>query len=49
MVMRESYVNLAANVLKKVRVKGVLVDFTTKSFNEFYNLEPVNSEAFDRL
>ena len=27
MVVREFYANLAANVLKKVRVRGVLVDF----------------------
>ena len=27
----------------------VLVDFNAKSINEYYNLEPVNSEAYDRL
>ena len=48
MVVQEFYANLAASVLKKVRVR-VLVDFTAKSINEFYSLEPVNSEAYDRL
>ena len=27
----------------------MLVDFSAKSINRYYNLEPVNSEAFDRL
>ena len=49
MVVREFYANLAANVLKMVRVRGVLVDFNVKSINEFYILEPVNSDAYDRL
>ena len=49
MVVREFYANLTAHVLKKVRVRGVLVDFSMKSINRYYNLEPVNSEAFDRL
>ena len=34
---------------KKVRVHGVWVDFCPKSINEYYNLEPVDSEVFDRL
>ena len=49
MVLREFYTNLAAHVLKKVRVRGVLVDFSAKSINRYYNLESVNPEAFDRL
>ena len=49
MVVREFYANLVAHVLKKVRVRGVLVDFSAKSINRYYNLELVNSEAFDRL
>ena len=49
MVVREFYANLAAYVLKKVRVRGVLVDFSAKSFNAYYNLEPVNAEPYDRL
>ena len=49
MVMQEFYANLEASVLKKVRVRGVLVDFIAKSINEFYNLETINSEAYDRL
>ena len=49
MVVWEFYTNLAAHVLKKVRVRGVLVDFSTKSINRYYNLESVNSEAYDRL
>ena len=49
MVVCEFYANLAANVLNKVKVRGVLVDFNAKSINKFYNLEPVNSDAYDRL
>ena len=49
MVVREFYANLAAHVLKKVQVHGVLVDFSAKSINRYYNLESVNPEAFDRL
>ena len=49
MVMHEFYANLATNVLKKVRVRGVLVDFSAKSINAYYNLEQVNSEAYDKL
>ena len=49
MVVREFYANLAAHVLKKVRVCGVLVDFSAKSINEFYNVESVNPEEYDRL
>ena len=48
-VVREFYANLASHVLKKVRVRGVLVDFSTKSINQYYNLDPVPSEPFDRL
>ena len=49
MVVWEFYANLAAHVLKKVQVRGVLVDFSAKSVNRYYNLEPVNPEAYDRL
>ena len=49
MVVQEFYDNLVANVLKKVHVYGVLVDFSAKSINKYYNLELVNSEAYDRL
>ena len=49
MVVREFYANLAAHVLKKVRVHEVLVDFSAKSINHYYNLEPVGLEANDRL
>ena len=48
-VVREFYANLASYVLKKVRVRGVLVDFSAKSVNQYYNLDPVPSEPFDRL
>ena len=41
-VVREFYANLAVHVLKNVRVQGVLVYFSAKSINKFYNLEPVN-------
>ena len=49
MVVQEFYANLAVHVLKKVRVRGVLIDLSEKSINEFYNLAPVNGEASDRL
>ena len=49
MVVRELYANLASHVLKRVRVREVLVDFSVKSINRYYKLEPVNSEAYDRL
>ena len=32
-VVREFYANLASHVMKKVRVHGVLVDFSAKSIN----------------
>ena len=40
---------IAAHVLKRVRVLKVLVDFKVKSINRYYNLESVNSEAYNRL
>ena len=49
MVLQEFYANLSAHVLKKVRVHGVLVDFSANSIHHYYNLEPVTFEAFDRL
>ena len=49
MVVREFYANLASHVLKRVQVHGVLVDFSAKSINRYYNLELVNSETYDRL
>ena len=49
MVVREFYSNLVAHVLKKVRVHGVLVDVSVKSISRYYNLDPVNPEAFDQL
>ena len=49
MVVREFYVNLASHILKGVRVRGVLVDFSAKSIIQYYNLESVNSEAYDKL
>ena len=48
-MVREFYSNLTSHVLKKVRVHGVLVYFSAKSTNRYYNLEPVNPEALDRL
>ena len=48
-VVREFYANLASHVLKKVRVHGVLVDFSAKSINQYFNLEPVPPKPFDRL
>ena len=48
-VVREFYANLASQVVKKVRVRGVLVDFSAESINHFYNLDHVPPEPFDRL
>ena len=48
-MVREFYANLASHVLKKVRVRGVLVDFSTDSINSYYSLDHVPSEPFDRL
>ena len=48
-VVPEFYTNLASHVVKKVRVRGVLVDFSTESINHYYNLDHVPSEPFDRL
>ena len=48
-VVREFYANLASHVVKKVRVRGVLVDFSAQSINQFYNLDLVSPEPFDRL
>ena len=30
-------------------MQGVFVNFSAKSINKYYNLEQVNSEAYDRL
>ena len=43
-VVREFYATLASHVLKKVRVRGVLVDFCAESINSFYGLEHSFSE-----
>ena len=48
-VVREFYANLASHVLKKVRVRGVLVDFSAESINSYYSLAHVPLEPFDRL
>ena len=48
-VVREFYANLASHVVKKVRVRGVLVDFSAESINHYYDLAHVPSEPFDRL
>ena len=49
MVVREFYANLVVHTFQKVTVQGVLVDFSTNSINEFYNLELANNEAYDRV
>ena len=36
-------------MLKKVRVRGILFDFSAKSINSFYSLDHVPSEPFNRL
>ena len=48
-VVREFYANLASHILKKVRVRGILVDFSAKSINSFYSLDHVPSEPFNRI
>ena len=48
-VVREFYSNLASHVLKKVRVRGIFVDFSAESINSFYGLERVPSGPFDHL
>ena len=48
-VVREFYANLASHVLKKVRVRGILIDFSAESINSFYSLDHVPSEPFNRL
>ena len=48
-VVREFYANLASHVVKKVRVTGVLVDFSAESINHYYNLDHVPSKPFDQL
>ena len=48
-VVREFYANLASHVVKKVRVCGVLVDFSAQSINQFYNLDLVPPKPFDQL
>ena len=47
--VREFYANLASHVLKRVRVWGVLVDFSAESINRFYSLEHVSTGPFDQL
>ena len=48
-VVLEFYANLASHILKRVRVHGVLVNFSANSINRYYNLEAVNLKAYDRL
>ena len=48
-VVREFYANLTSHILKKVRVRGVLVDFSAESINSFYGLEHVLPGPFDQL
>ena len=48
-VVKEFYANLASHVVKKVRVRGVLVDFSMDSINQFYNLDPVPPKPFNQL
>ena len=48
-VVREFYSNFASHVVKKVRVRGLLVDFSVESINHYYNLDHVPLEPFDWL
>ena len=45
MVVREFYANLSSHMNKKVRVRGIWVNFCAKSINDFYNLEPMDAGA----
>ena len=45
----ESSTPISSHILKKARVREVLVDFSATSINRYYNLEPVNPKAYDRL
>ena len=49
MVVLVFYANLASHMNKKVRVRGIWVDFCVKSINEFYNVELMDAGAFDSL
>ena len=49
MIVREFYANLATNMNKWVRVRGIWVDFDAMSINEFYNLERVDNGEFNSL
>ena len=35
--------------MKKVRVRGILVDISVRSINEFYQLELVDYETYNRI
>ena len=48
-VVREFYANLDSHVLKKVRVRGVLVNFSAESINIYYGLEHIPPGPFDQL
>ena len=48
-VVQEFYSNLAFHVVKQVRVRNMLVDFSARSINQYYHLDPVPHEPFDRL
>ena len=48
-VVQEFYANLTSHVVKKVRVRGVLVDFSAESINSYYSLDHVHSKPFDRF
>ena len=43
------YANRASHILEMIRVREVLVDFSATPINRYYNLEPANPEAYDRL
>ena len=48
-VVREFYANLASHVVNKVRVRSVFIDFSARSSNQYYHLDPIPLEPFDRL
>ena len=49
MIVKEFYANLSEQVLKKVRVRGVLANFSAETINKFYNLEPSVEDEYQKL
>ena len=48
-IVREFYTNLTSHMVKQVRVRGVLVDFSARSINVFYSLYSVSDDAYNKI